>query len=254
MFVEGPSHAPREVTFTSGGNTLTGYLYLPPGDGPFPCVVDNHGSQLPKGTADLSHPQTAAFFGTLGCAYFFPHRAGYGNSPGTPLAEDVPAPRGTDEHDQQMSERLKRENDDVIAALDWLEDRSEIDARRIAAMGSSLGGIHTLLALARDARWKCGLDFSGGASQWNDHPIIRGMLQEAAQMLTQPVFLIQPENDFNTAPTQEISALLQELGKPHGAAIFPPWGVAGGEAHRFCAAGQQIWGPAVRSFLEENFL
>jgi len=73
-------------------------------------------------------------------------------------------------------------------------------------------------------------------------------------MLTQPVFLIQPENDFNTAPTQEISALLQELGKPHGAAIFPPWGVAGGEAHRFCAAGQQIWGPAVRSFLEENFL
>ncbi|MBT3536016.1 MAG: hypothetical protein HN478_19190, partial [Rhodospirillaceae bacterium] len=92
--------------------------------------------------------------------------------------------------------------------------------------------------------------FSGGASQWSGHPIIRNMLLDAAKNLTGPVFLIQPENDFNTAPTEEIGALLTELDKPHDAAIFPKWGTDGAEAHRFCAAGQQIWGPQVARFLE----
>ena len=249
MRVEGQAITPEKISFRSGERVLSGYLYLPPGGGPFPCLIDNHGSQLPPGTADLSHPQTAAFFHTLGCAYLFPHRAGYGDSPGPRLADAVPAPRGTSEHDQQMAARLKTENDDVVAALEFALLRPEIDSNRLAAMGSSLGGIHTLLALARDKRWRCGLDFSGGASQWEAHPIIRGMLLEAARALTQPVFLIQPENDFNTAPTVEIDALLTELGTPHEAAIFPRWGTDGAEAHRFCAAGQQIWGTRVTAFL-----
>lgn len=252
MRVEGHAVTPDRVNFPSGARTLTGYLYRPAGKGPFPCVVDNHGSQLPPGTADLSHPQTAAFFGTLGCAYLFPHRAGYGDSPGTPLAGDVTAPRGTAEHDAQMAARLRRENDDVIAALDFAAARPDLDAGRMVAMGSSLGGIHTLLALARDRRWRCGLDFSGGASQWKAHPVIREMLLEAARTLTAPVFLIQPENDFNIAPTEEIAALLGERGHPHDAAIFPAWGTDGAEAHRFCAAGQQIWGPRVAAFLERH--
>lgn len=254
MLLDGPAHTPEKVTIPADGHSLSGYFYHPGGDAPAPCIVDNHGSQLPNGTADLSHPQTAAFFRTLGCAYLFPHRAGYGDTDGVALAEEVPAPRGTAEHDQQMSARLKSENRDVLATLDWLSGREDIDTHRIAVMGSSLGGIHTLLALAADQRWKCGLDFSGGASQWKDHPIIRSMLIEAVGALRQPVFLIQPENDFNTAPTRELAAILDAAGKPHAAAIFPPWGVAGAEAHRFCAAGQQIWGPAVKAFLEENFL
>jgi len=251
MRIDGPAITPAEVSFPSGGNDVAGFLFVPESDGPVPCLVDNHGSQLPPGTADLSHPQTAAFFMSLGYAYLFPHRAGYGNSAGAKLAEEVTAPRGTPEHDTQMSERLKRENDDVIAALDYLTTRPDIAAGRIAVMGSSLGGIHTLLALARDRRWRCGLDFSGGASQWKAHPKIKQMLLDAAAALTAPVILIQPENDFNTAPTEEISALLTELGKPHEAAIFPKWGTPGAEAHRFCATGQQIWGPMVAPFLEK---
>jgi len=252
MNIDGPAISPTEISFPSGRNDLAGFLFLPESDGPVPCLVDNHGSQLPPGTADLSHPQTAAFFLSLGYAYLFPHRAGYGNSAGTPLAKDVTAPRGTTDHDEQMVVRLKRENDDVIAALDYLTTRPEIDSGRIVVMGSSLGGIHTLLALARDKRGLCGLDFSGGASQWKAHPKIKQMLLDAATSLAAPVCLIQPKNDFNTAPTQEIAALLTELGKPHQAAIFPKWGTDGAEAHRFCAAGQQIWGPLIAEFLESH--
>lgn len=253
MYIDGPAISPTEISIPGDGSDIAGYMYLPEGDVPVPCVVDNHGSQLPPGTTDLSHPQTAAFFLSLGCAYLFPHRAGYGNSPGASLSDDVPAPRGTPEHDAQMVVRLQQENRDVIAVLDYLTTRPDIAADRIAVMGSSLGGIHTLLALAADSRWRCGLDFSGGASQWRAHPRIRQMLLDAAAALTVPVFLIQPENDFNTAPTKEISALLTKLGKPHEAAIFPKWGVDGAEAHRFCAAGQQVWGPKVAPFLK-NYL
>ncbi|MDA0652365.1 MAG: prolyl oligopeptidase family serine peptidase [Proteobacteria bacterium] len=251
MRIDGPAISPTEVSFPNGGTDLAGFLFVPESDNPVPCLVDNHGSQLPPGTADLSHPQTAAFFMSQGYAYLFPHRAGYGNSSGVKLAQEVTAPRGTPDHDEQMVKRLTQENRDVIASLDYLTTRPDIDAERIVVMGSSLGGIHTLLALAQDKRWRCGLDFSGGASQWKAHPKIKQMLLDAAAALTAPVMLIQPENDFNTAPTEEISALLTELGKPHEAAIFPKWGTPGAEAHRFCAAGQQIWGPMVAAFLEK---
>jgi len=143
------------------------------------------------------------------------------------------------------------ENRDVIAALNFALIRPEIDETRIVVMGSSLGGIHTLLALAADTRWRCGIDFSGGASQWAQHPRIKKMLLDAVATLTQPLFLIQPENDFNIAPTNELSALLAERSHKHTAKIFPPWGTDGAEAHRFCAVGQQIWGPDVKEFLNE---
>lgn len=244
--------APRKVSFPGGQSSLGGYLFTPPGDGPHACMIDNHGSQLPPGSADLSHPQTAAVMMGWGYAYFFPHRAGYGDSPGVPLGEEVTAPRGTPEHDATMARRLRRENDDVIAALDYLQTLPDIAGGRIGVMGSSLGGIHTLLALARDARFRCGLDFSGGASQWAKHPIIRDMLIEAARELGAPVYLIQPENDFNVAPTRELGSLLDQLGKPFEATIFPAWGTDGAEAHRFCAAGQQVWAPKVAAFLARH--
>ena len=242
---------PEKVAFAGAKDELAGYFFLPPGKGPFPCVIDNHGSAVPPGATGDSHPQTAALFLSWGCAYLFPHRAGYGASPGTPLTEAVPAARGTTEHDHQMSQRLVIENRDVIAALNFASARPEVDATRIVVMGSSLGGIHTLLALAADTRWRCGLDFSGGASQWAQHPTIKKMLLDAATTLTQPICLIQPKNDFNTAPTNELSALLRGRSHKHTAKIFPPWGTDGAEAHRFCAAGQQIWGPAVKEFLNE---
>ena len=254
MFIQGPSHTPKKVTYNSRENAINAHLYIPEGIGPFPCVVDNHGSQLNTGDSDISRPQTGAFFISLGCAYLFPHRAGYGDSSGIKLTEAVPAHRGTPEHDFQMVKRLQIENEDVIASLNWLENQREIDSRRICCMGSSLGGIHTLLALSRDKRWKCGVNFSGGASQWNDHPMIRDMITNAARKLETPIFLIQPENDFNIAPTKELFRLLQNSGGLHSAAIFPPWGVDGGEAHRFCSTGQQIWGPVVQTFLKKHLL
>ena len=78
---------PTEHTFESAGLELKGYLYTPPGDGPFPCLVFNHGSGINQGTDDVCRPGTAQVLMNWGLAVFMPHRQGYGNSPGMPWKE-----------------------------------------------------------------------------------------------------------------------------------------------------------------------
>jgi hypothetical protein len=51
---------PVEVRVPSGDRALAGYFYLPPGAGPFPALVVNHGSTIDPGTSDFCRPGTAA--------------------------------------------------------------------------------------------------------------------------------------------------------------------------------------------------
>ncbi len=86
---------PREIAFGSAGRTLKGYFYAPPGEGPFPCMVCNHGSTIEKGTLDVARPRGGGVAGVVGhrIVSAAPHR-GYGNSPGPAWREDVPAEAG----------------------------------------------------------------------------------------------------------------------------------------------------------------
>jgi dipeptidyl aminopeptidase/acylaminoacyl peptidase len=109
--------APEELTFESAGLELKGYFYQPPGEGPFPCLITNHGSTIAQGTTDVCRPGVAALLMSWGIASFLPHRRGYGNSPGIPWREQVAAEFGTDEYDERLAARLDDESDDVVAAL-----------------------------------------------------------------------------------------------------------------------------------------
>ncbi len=240
---------PEEVVFESGGLELKGYLYLPPGDGPVACIVNNHGSRLSPGTWDVSRPQTAALMLSWGYAFFFPHRRGYGNSPGTPLATAVPAPPGTADHDQQIVQRLDQECDDVLAATEFLRRHDRIDGTRIALSGSSRGGILSLLAAASDRRYRCAVNFSGGASQWAGHPRLKAKMLAAARDLEVPIFLAQAANDLDTAATTDLADELEKAGRDHLCRIYPPWGHTQWEAHLFEVHGAAVWGPDVAAFL-----
>ncbi|MEE8506399.1 MAG: prolyl oligopeptidase family serine peptidase [Kiloniellales bacterium] len=246
---EGTGIAPEEVVFENGGLALKGYFYLPPGKGPFPCVVNNHGSQLRPGGADVSRPQAAALMMSWGYAFFFPHRRGYGDSPGEPLADAVPAPLDSPEHDEQLVQRLEEECADVLAAMAYARSRPEIDGARIALTGSSRGGIMSLLAAARDKDIRCAVNFSGGARQWDGHPKLKAMMLAAAHALQAPVFLAQAENDLNPKATTELAAALERAGKTVESRIYPRWGSTAREAHLFEINGALVWGPDVRAFL-----
>jgi carboxymethylenebutenolidase len=249
--LDGVAIVPQEVSFEADGRTLKGYLYLPPGDGPFPCMVTNHGSSIHQGTSDVCRPGTAAVLMSWGVASFLPHRRGYGNSPGAAWREEVNAEYGTNEYDVQLEERLINESRDVIAALAMLESHPKIDAGHIGVMGSSFGGTVTLLAAANCPRFRCAVEFAGAAMNWERAPRLRQAMLQAAQQLTQPIYFMQAQNDYSVGPTLELAASLAGGDKICLSRVFPGFGLTKDEGHFLYGQGAAIWGDEVRRFLDQ---
>jgi dienelactone hydrolase len=241
---------PAEVRIPSGERMLVGYLYLPPGPGPFPGLVLSHGSTIHPGTSDFCRPGTAAVLTGWGYAVLLPHRHGYGNSAGPSWRQEVTAEFGTAEYDQALAARLGREADDVVAAVNWLAARPEVTGDRIGLIGSSFGGVMSLVAAARHPRLRCAVDFAGAAMNWERTPNLRRTMLGAVRSLRMPIALVQAENDYSTAPTRELAAECVRLDKPHIARIFPAFGLTADEGHLFFQNGAPIWGPWVRTFLD----
>lgn len=250
--LEGWPIRPREIAFRSGPHALKGWLHLPPGPGPFPCLITNHGSGIDKGTEDVSRPGTAALLMSWGIASFLPHRRGYGASEGPGWREEVSAPYGSDAYDAALAARLHAESDDILAALDVVAGLPEIDARHIGVMGSSFGGTTTLLAASRTQRFTCAIDFAGAAMNWDRTPGLRRLMTDAALRLTMPVFFIQAENDYSIRPTLELAAALAGTDRIMQSRVFPAFGVNAHEGHLLESRGPAVWGPSVRGFLERH--
>jgi hypothetical protein len=64
------------------------------------------------------------------------------------------------------------------------------------------------------------------------------------------VFFVQAENDFDTAPSQVLSAAMKEKNLPHRMRIFPAHGTTHMQGHgHFCLHGASEWGADVLDFL-----
>jgi dienelactone hydrolase len=248
--IDGHSLVPREVTFKSAGLDLAGFLFLPPGEGPFPAMVINHGSSIEQGSQEVSAPGIAALLASWGVASLMPNRRGYGNSPGTPWRQEVSAPFGTKEYDDALALRLDGESNDVVAAGDFLAGLPEIDADHVGVMGSSFGGVVTLLAASKSDRFRCSVDFAGAAMNWDRTPGLRALMTNAAHRLARPACFLQAANDFSVRPTLEITAALEGTGKVFESHVFPGFGTTHMEGHLLFRGGIVIWGPRVRAFLE----
>lgn len=241
---------PREVTFKSAGRDLKGYLFTPPGDGPFPCLICNHGSGIEQGSLDISRPGNGALLMSWGIASFLPHRRGYGNSPGPGWRNEVSAAYGTDEYAAQLHARLEAESDDIIAALACVSAMPNIDPDHVGVMGSSFGGTTTLFAAAKEPRFACAIDFAGAAMNWDRAPALCRAMADAATKVTVPLFLIQADNDYSIRPTIELAGSLASSPYPVESKVYPAFGFNPHEGHLFESRGAQIWAEDVRRFLE----
>lgn len=248
--IDGHAITPREIVFTSNGHRLKGWLHLPPGPGPFPCLITNHGSGIEKGSLDVSRPGTAALLMSWGIASFLPHRRGYGASEGPSWREECHADYGTPEYDAQLAARLDGESDDIVAALDVVAGLPEIDRTHIGVIGSSFGGVTTLLAASKTDRFTCAIDFAGAAMNWERAPSLRRLMIAATQRLSMPVYFAQAENDYSIGPTQTLPDVAAQAGKIVASRIFPAFGVNPSEGHLLESRGPAVWGADIRHFLE----
>lgn len=236
---------PELVAFTSGKLELRGFVFKPAGNGPFPAVLYNHGSEKLPG----SKPEIGNFFAANGYVLFVPHRRGQGRSPGHYIMDELSGvsrmARGP-----RMVQLLDHQSQDVVAALDFLKKLPYVDPDRIAVAGCSFGGIQTLLAAEKDIGLRAAVAFAAAAMTWSGSTDIQARLIEAARRATVPVFLIQAENDYDLSPTQVLSKEMGQAGKSHKATVYPSYGTTNAEGHGgFCFKGTDVWGKDVLSFL-----
>ena len=243
--------APTEVWLRGKAGKLQAWLWRPAGPGPFPAIVYNHGSedQPVVGTEG----QIGRFFVAHGYAVLFPYRRGAGKSEGRYWETEVnKLPEAQQE--QGTIDRLVLENDDVVTAIEWMRAQRWVVRDDITVGGCSFGGIETLLTAARPVPGlHAALDFAGASMAWDDNPLLRERLLRAVESARVPIFFLQAENDFNTAPSKILSEAMRAKQLPYRMRIFPHFGHDPMSGHAgFCMMGWNYWGEDVLDFLRKR--
>ncbi len=248
-----PNITKQRVTFQSDNLTLVGFLYKPDGQGTFPGIIWNHGSEQNPGTGP-EFDAIADIFVPAGYVVFAPMRRGHGLSQGEYIGDQLDAARkqsGDDAAAQLLVQLMEGPQlDDQLAGLAYLKSLSYVDTNRLAVVGCSFGGIQTLLGAERNPGYKAAVAESPGAESWAGNKYLQARLIKAVDNITIPVFLLHPEKDASVEPGYTLGQEFQRLGKPYGLEIYPPFGPSDEQGHCFGGAkGFHIWGPDVLTFL-----
>ena len=244
------------VTFPSGTRTLHGVVYKPEGSGPFPAVLYNHGSaagMLSQQAFDALGP----VFVRHGWAFFGPYRRGQGLSAdaGPYIGDQIDNAvkrAGIAEGAATMVRLLETDHlDDQLAALTWLRKQGFVDPTRIAIAGNSFGGIETVLAVERESVCAA-VDSAGGAQSWAEANVLPLRMMRAVKNAKAPILFFQAENDWNLAPTRQLSETMKEAGKPFESKIYPAFGTSHQDGHTFGYFGSAVWETDVFQFLDRH--
>lgn len=243
----------QPITYTSDGLRITGSLMKPPGNGPFPVVIYNHGSrtgreQLPQTPAGTPCPP---FVRGRNWVYFFPDRRGFGLSEG-PSLSSVLAGLGGEQAIQVGRIRAQQEASDVIAGIAFLKTLPFVDASRLAIVGYSWGGIVNFLAAATAPNAsKAVVNQAAGWSEQYRGVIVQEMIG-MGRVITVPI-LIQHGRDDRDVPVRystEIAEGLSRLGKSVTLRLYP------GDHEIFASEARAPigeWGKDLIDFLARHF-
>jgi len=167
-----PASAPETVIVRSGSIALHALLWRPPGRGPFPAILFNHGSgRTPeelqrRGPYETEAQALGPVFARHGYVFLFPFRQGIGLSSDEGAgAIDLMAAEFA-AHGQEGRNALQlrllegREMNAARAALSFLRGLPDVDARRVAIVGHSFGGSLSILQAARETDLRALVVFS----------------------------------------------------------------------------------------------
>ncbi len=143
----------EEVVFRNGDTGLAGTFITPATPGPHPAIVLLHGSGPLTRHSFGPWPR---FFNSLGMAVLVYDKRGTGDSTGVRLDASTGSPK-------TLSPRYYPDDlvDDALAALRFVQGRTEIDAKQIGFWGSSEGGMLATQVAARSPDVAFAIDSSG---------------------------------------------------------------------------------------------
>src|SRR6266851_326547 len=201
-----------EVFYYSGPLLIQAYLYRPPGNGPFPLVIYNHGSRENRERESRPFSYVGRVLLQNRYAVLVPERRGYGRSDGLTFSEEMR--QGIGRHGAAVENpnfvgRLQAESDDVLAALDFIRTLPFVDRSRLGIMGWSFGGIVTMFTVSRSGAFRAAVNQAGGALVWDRSAALRNALLGAASQVRPPVLLMVAQNDRTTASVTTLARTLR---------------------------------------------
>ena len=244
----------ERVWFTNGRLMLEGFLFKPPGAGPFPALLWNHGSeQYPS--LGKQFDGVANVFVPRGYVVFAPSRRGHDESEGEYIADvrgRVAGPRGQAAGDALVARLLSTEQlGDQLAGLSYMKAFPFVDTTRIVVAGCSFGGIQTLLAAEGKHGIKAVLPISPAAQNWDHNAPLRARLISGISAIHIPVFLIQPPRDASLGPARDLGAEFTRLHKDYRGRVWPDTLSAQEAGHCFGgSAGDHVWASEAAAFFD----
>jgi dienelactone hydrolase len=234
---------------TENGKTLQfeTTIYKPPGEGPFPLLVMNHGKERGKPSAQKRDRFLAMGreFVRRGYAVAVPMRKGFSKSGG--IYSDF----GCNMHDNGMVQA-----DDIEAALRALIKMPWIDHDRVLVAGQSYGGLATLAFGTRPFPGVRGLlNFAGGLRIDGDFCDWKSALVSAftsyGSRTSLPSLWFYGANDsyFDPALAQRLQNAYQSAG---GSSQLIAFGRFKSDAHGLISSrdGVPVWWPETERFLQ----
>lgn len=227
------------IAFPSGNLSLHGVLYKPPGSGPFPAVLFNHGS-APGNYSDKAISALGPLFASRGWVFFAPYRRGQGlsQSAGSYIGDQIAAAvkkGGMAAGAATMIHLLETDHlNDQLAALAWLQAQAFVQRKRIATIGNSFGGIEAVLGAEH-------APYCAAIESWSRSSELQAFMKRSVRNSRAPTFFFQAENDYDLSPSRVLSAEMKAAGKTSEMKIFPSFGASTQEGHSFAYMGGPIW-------------
>lgn len=223
-------------------------IFKPPGDGPFPLVIMNHGKALgnPRRQNRDRFLVLSKEFVKRGYAVVIPMRKGFSKSTGDYID------RGCD-----MSAHGYGQADDLQSTLEYLRTQHWADSARILVAGQSYGGLTALAFGTRGfpgvrglINFAGGLKMHGGSCRWQAS-LVRAFADYGAKTVL-PSIWFYGENDHHFGP--ELAARMHSAYvQAGGHARLVAFGPFKKDAHGMSGSrdGVQIWWPETEKFLKE---
>lgn len=249
---QGPFNKQR-VTYTNGPLTLVGFIYKPDGQGPFPTVVWNHGSE-PNPGGGPQFDSVAAIFVPAGYVVVAPTRRGHGASQGKYIQDTIRATfqrSGEAAGERLMVELMGSEQlSDQLAGLAYAKKLAFVDTTKLVVAGCSYGGIETMLAAERGVGFRAAMPISPAALSWRGHTVLQKRLIDAVDRIDMPVLLIQPPKDASLEPAKVLGEEAKRVGKTRFTTkVYPPTMPDSQQVHCFGGAkGMRNWAAEALDF------